>query len=114
MFGLIIEYAQKYNGSIKIPEQFIGDAKTAQLQNDEYGLWFAENCVRSDNGRVSMKKLEEISHFKKDFIMEGMCRLGFKYTKDLLGLGKDLNGKYIKGGYIGCSIIENEIECENV
>jgi phage/plasmid-associated DNA primase len=116
VFGLIIEYAQKYNGSIKIPEQFIGDAKTAQLQNDEYGLWFAENCVRCNDGRVSMKKLEEISHFKKDFIMEGMSRLGFKYDKELKGVGYTeifINGKstkkYHKGGFLGCSIIENEI-----
>ena len=112
VFGLIIEYAQKYKGNIKIPEQFIGDAKTVQLKNDEFGLWFEDNCIRGD-GRVSMKKLEEISHFKKDFIMEGMSRLGFKYSKDLLGLGKDLNGKYIKGGYVGCSIIENEIEYDS-
>jgi phage/plasmid-associated DNA primase len=109
VFGLIIEYARKYNGSIKIPEQFIGDAKTAQLKNDEYGLWFAECCARCDDGRVSMQRIEEITHFKRDFINEGMTRLGFKYNRLLKGFGKNLKGDYITGGFTGCSIKDNEI-----
>jgi hypothetical protein len=105
VFGLIVEYAKKYNGKIEIPEKFLGDAKQAQLKNDEFGLWFNENCENSE-GRIGIEKLEELTKFKRDFIIEGMSRLGFKYDRLLRGFGK-LNGKDIRGGFVGCSIIDN-------
>lgn len=110
VFGLIVEYAKKYNGSIKIPAKFLGDAKEAKLKNDEFGLWFNDNCKYSDE-RVSMKKLEELSGFKSDFIKEGMLRLGFKYDRTMKSklFGKDFKGNDIRGGFLGCSIIENEM-----
>ena len=40
--------------------------------------------------------------------MEGMSRLGFKYDR-LLRCGKDLNGNDTRGGFMGCSILENEM-----
>jgi hypothetical protein len=107
VFGLIVEYAKKYNGKIDIPEKFLGDAKQAQLKNDEFGLWFNDNCELSD-GRISIDKLEELTKFKRDFIIEGMSRLGFKYDRLLKGFGKS-NGKVIRGGFVGCTIIENEM-----
>jgi len=120
VFGLIIEYAKKYNGSIKIPAKFLGDAKEAKLKNDEFGLWFEECCERSEKGRISMQKIEDLTKFKRDFIVEGMSRLGFKFQKDLMGLGHNdvyVNGKmtkkYLKGGFVGCSIIENEMICND-
>jgi len=119
VFGLIVEYAKKYNGRIEIPEKFLGDAKEAQLKNDEFGLWFNDNCELSD-GRISIDKLEELTKFKRDFIIEGMSRLGFKYQKDMLGLGSVdtyVNGKikkkYLRGGFIGCSIKQDEEENED-
>lgn len=115
VFGLIVEYAKKYNGRIEIPEKFLGDAKQAQLKNDEFGLWFNDNCEHSE-GRIGIDKLEELTKFKRDFIIEGMSRLGFTFKKDLMGIGYKevfVNGKttkkYLKGGFLGCSIIENEI-----
>ena len=109
IFALIIEYAQKYNGKIKIPAQFIGDAQIAQQKNDEFGMWFADNCIRSEEGRISLQKLEEISHFKKDTIIEGMARLGLKYKKDLYGLGLNTyTNKPYRGGFLKCSIVDND------
>jgi len=120
VFGLIIEYAKKYNGSIKIPAKFLGDAKEAKLKNDEFGLWFEECCERSEKGRISMQKIEDLTKFKREFIIEGMIRLGFKYKKDMLGLGQNtvyVNGKattkYLRGGFLGCSFIENEMICND-
>jgi len=120
VFGLIVEYAKKYNGSIAIPAKFLGDAKQAQLKNDEFGLWFEDCCERSEKGRMSMQKIEDLTKFKRDFIIEGMSRLGFKYQKDLEGMGYNevyVNGKitkkYIKGGFKGCSFVENEMISNN-
>jgi len=113
VFGLIIEYAKKYNGSIKIPAKFLGDAKEAQLKNDEFGLWFEDCCERSEKGRVSIQEIEDLTKFKREFIIEGMSRLGFKYNRLLKGLGKDSKGGYITGGFLGCSFRENEMICNN-
>jgi phage/plasmid-associated DNA primase len=113
VFGLIVEYAKKYNGSIKIPAKFLGDAKEAKLKNDEFGLWFDDCCERSETGRISIQEIEELTKFKRDFIIEGMSRLGFKYNRLLKGLGKDLKGGYITGGFLGCSFRENEMICND-
>ena len=111
VFGLIVEYAKKYNGSIKIPEKFLGDAKQAQLKNDEFGLWFDDCCERSEKGRISIQAIEELSKFKRDFIIEGMSRLGFKYDRTMKSkeFGVDFNNKEIRGGFLGCSFRENEM-----
>jgi hypothetical protein len=37
-----------------------------------------------------------------------MIRLGFKYNKDLRGIGKDDKGKYLKGGYENIMLIDTE------
>jgi len=117
VFGLIVEYAKKYNGSIKIPAKFLGDAKEAKMKNDEFGLWFNDNLTYSDKGRISMQKIIELSlsHFKNDSIKEGMSRLGFKYDRTMKckDFGKDLNGNEIRGGFAGCSILENEMTAHN-
>ena len=112
VFGLIIEYAKKYNGSIKIPAKFLGDAKEAQLKNDEFGLWFGDCCECSESAKISIQAIEELSKFKRDFIIEGMSRLGFKYDRRLR-FGKDFNNKEIRGGFLGCSFRENEMVSNN-
>ena len=68
VFGLIIEYAQKYNGNIPIPEKFIGDAKIAQERNDEFGMWFADNCIKTDNGKIALEQICELSGFNKEVV----------------------------------------------
>jgi len=104
VFGLIIEYAQKYNGNIQIPEKFIGDAKVAQEKNDEFGMWFAENCMKINNGKIALEQICEMSGFSKEVVKHGMNRLELHYNKDLKGIGKDKFGKYYKGGFTGCSL----------
>lgn len=112
VFGLIIEYAKKYNGSIKIPAKFLGDAKEAQLKNDEFGLWFKDCCQYAENEKISIKHIEDLTKFKRDFIIEGMSRLGLKYNRQIK-FGKDFNNKEIYGGFGGCSFIENEMILNN-
>ena len=41
-------------------------------------------------------------------LKEGMKRLGYKYNKELKGIGKDESGKYYKGGYEGVKLKEFE------
>lgn len=104
VFGLIIEYAQKYNGNIPIPEKFIGDAKIAQEKNDEFGMWFADNCIKTNNGKIALEQICEMSGFSKEVVKHGMNRLDLPFNKDLKSFGKDKFGKYYKGGFTGCSL----------
>jgi phage/plasmid-associated DNA primase len=106
VFDLIIEYANKYyeNKMPKIPEQFIKDSKETQSSNDKFGKWFHDNCIIDSDELVSKKELITLSNMTEQQVEEGMSRLGFIYQKDLCGLGKDIYGKYYKGGYQGCRI----------
>ena len=51
----------------------------------------------------------------KDDLIEGMKRMGYKYKKDLMKMGKDENDKHYKGGYEGIKFkeIENDNESED-
>ena len=42
-----------------------------------------------------------------------MIKMGYKYNKDLSGLGKDNKGKPYKGGYVGIKILDedNNLDC---
>ena len=40
-------------------------------------------------------------------LKDGMKRLGYKYIKELKGVGKDETGKYNKGRYQGIKLKEN-------
>ncbi len=111
VFGIIIEYARKYyEVKLKIPEKFINDAKDTKVKNDEFACWFSENCI--EGGRLSIELAVEKSGFNREDIIDGMKRLGFKYNKDLKGLGKNkYTRKYYKGGFEGCSFNEeNDIK----
>lgn len=108
MCDLLIEYGNKYyeDGLQKIPVQFQNDAKETQKTNDVLKSWIDDNCQLS--GKIALKQLVNDSKMSEKFIKDGMKRLGFKYDKDLCGLGKDSTGKFYKGGYEGCSITEVE------
>ena len=51
---------------------------------------------------------------KEKDVKEGMLRLGFKYNKELKGIGKDEKGKYLKGGYENVMLIELKIDEDNL
>ncbi len=103
VFELIIDYANQYYKSKLpvIPKQFLLDAEATKMKNDNFGSWFNDNCEIDDNERVALKVLTNASGFNDKIIKEGMLRLGFKYDKDLMKLGKDTNNKHYKGGFIG-------------
>ena len=104
IFGLIIDYASKYYKTKlqKIPEKFYKDAKETKMKNDEFGMWFDENCGIDDEKRISIELLKEKSGFDDKLIKDGMKRMGFKYDKDISKMGKDKFGKHYKGGFEGC------------
>jgi phage/plasmid-associated DNA primase len=108
VFNLIIDYASKYyqRKLPSIPQQFVADTKETQSMNDEFSSWFDENCERCEGENVALKKLISQSDMNEKLVKEGMTRKGFRYDKDLRGLGKDLYGKHYKGGYRNIKIIE--------
>jgi len=109
IFGLIIDYASKYYETKlpKIPEKFYKDAKETKMKNDEFGMWFDENCGIDDEKRIAIELLKEKSGFDDKLIKDGMKRMGFKYDKDMRGLGKNIVNKPYKGGFEGCFYKEN-------
>ena len=59
------------------------------------------------SGKIAIKQIITETKMNEKFVKEGMKRLGFKYDKDLCGLGKDFGGKHYKGGYEGFSLRED-------
>lgn len=112
IFGLVIEYANKYYTSKlpKIPDQFANDAQETKLANDELGMWLQEYCVVDADGLIAIGVIVSESGIPKKRVLERMKQLGYKYNKDLSGLGKNEFGKANKGGYEGIKLIEKEDE----
>lgn len=112
IFGLIIEYANKYykRRLPPVPTQFAQDAAETKMANDEFGSWIQENCVVEEEARVALKALVFASGMNEKKIKENMKRLGYKYDKDLRKCGKDQNGIAYKGGYVGVKIVEESEE----
>ncbi|NDB81577.1 MAG: hypothetical protein EB127_02325 [Alphaproteobacteria bacterium] len=118
VFQLIIDNAHLFyqNGKKlpEIPEQFVKDAKETKEKNDEFGVWFEEFCELQDGEKVSLQlliekcNLHKYENMKKKIIKEGMERKGFKYMKDLSGMGCNNYGKFYKGGYVGCRLVEEK------
>ena len=110
IFNIIIEYAAKYfvNKLPQIPEKFQKDAQETKLKNDEFRMWFNDNCEVDDSGRIPLELLRERSGFDDKMLKEGMKRIGLKYDKDLFGMGKNVfTNKYYKGGFEGCCFLKN-------
>ena len=109
VFALMIEYANKYymNKIPKIPIQFVADTQETKYTNDKFACWFDEHCVKEIDGKIALKLLMSESEMNEIKVKEGMKRKGYKYNKDLSGMGKDCWNKGYKGGYEGVSIISN-------
>ena len=115
VFNLVIHYANQYfmRKLPPIPFQFIKDTKETQNMNDEFGLWFSENFEINETKKVALKKIVATSCMNEKIVKEGMERKGYKYNKDLKGIGKDEYGKYYKGGYVGVNLIEHLEETDD-
>ena len=117
VFNLIIDYAHKYYKNEKklptIPQQFLNDTKETQNKNDEFGLWFEENCEIKADSRIAIDILISKSGMSKKIIIEGMNRKGIKYNCELKGLGSNSFNKPYRGGFTGITIIEREDEIES-
>ena len=109
IFNIVIEYAAKYfvNKLPRIPEKFQKDAQETKLKNDEFRMWFNDNCHIDDSGRVPLELLRERSGFDDKTIKEGMKRIGLKYDPNLSKMGKNILGKFFKGGFEGFFFKEN-------
>ena len=89
------------------------DTKETQAKNDEYGSWFDENCELDETKKVAVKVLVTISGMSEKLVREGMERKGYKYKKDLCGLGKNEFGKHYKGGYEGIKLKDDVEQYES-
>jgi phage/plasmid-associated DNA primase len=113
VFALVIDYANRYYGSKlpAIPEKFVADTKETQAVNDVFADWFNSNCSRLYNCRVPLKVLVKASGCPEREVKLGMERVGFRYNKELKGMGKDpYTGSYYKGGYEGVQYMEEKDE----
>jgi phage/plasmid-associated DNA primase len=113
VFALVIDYANRYYGSKlpAIPEKFVADTKETQAVNDVYVDWFNSNCVADAIKRVPIKVLVKESNISEKEVKLGMERLGFRYNRELKGMGKDpYTGSYYKGGYEGVQYVEERGE----
>ena len=98
----ILEYAMRYykTGIPRTPMRFVrAEAKTKKA-NDEFLEWFEEFIEGNEEDFIAEKKIAEMSKLDVKKVRKGMLRLGYKYDKDLMGIGRDTStGKYYKGGY---------------
>ena len=117
VFNLIIEYASRYyrSGIPSIPPQFIKDTKDTQASNDDFGMWFDENCEVCEDGIIAEELIINVSKMNAKLVREGMKRKGFKYDSQLKkGLGKNIHGKFYNGRFSGVKYIEPEFENDTV
>lgn len=115
IFEIVIDYAHKYYKSKlpAIPEQFTKDTQATKMKNDEFATFFDEYGIENSMERIALKVLTARSGMSESLVKEGMVRLGYKYEKELKGIGKNEKGGYLKGGYIGCTLKPEEIEEED-
>ena len=115
VFNMIIHYANKYytDGIPPIPQQFVRDTNETKKNNDSFAEWFHDNCKVDASKKEAEQAIIYKSNFKKDEVRQGMLRLGYKYDKDLRGIGKDFNDKYYKGGYVGIVLKEDDDDSDS-
>ena len=53
-----------------------------------------------------LKLIAYLSKYNEKDIKDEMKRKGFKYNKDLYGLGTDYSGKPYRGGFQGVGVID--------
>ena len=110
VFNLIIDYAHRFYINKRklpeIPEQFKNDAKETKENNDKFGCWFRDNIKIDASKNAPLKLIAYLSKYNEKDIKDEMKRKGFKYNKDLYGLGTDYSGKSYRGGFQGVGIID--------
>ena len=108
VFNLVIDYAHKYfeRKMPTIPKQFLADTKETQNKNDEFGMWFEENCLVKEDARTPMKLIMSLSGMSLKEVKEGMERKGFDFNKELKGMGINPFGGYYKGGFRGVMVLQ--------
>ena len=115
VFNLLIEYAHKFFLRGKklppIPAQFSKDTEETKEENDKFGVWFSECLEVAEGKRVALKQILQALKRHGICITEaeikaGMKRKGFRYNKDLSGMGKDEIEKPYKGGFEGVGFID--------
>jgi len=101
VIGLILHYAMRFykSGIPPTPIEFLQAEQATKASNDEFLDWFEDYIEGCEDDRIAEKRLSVLSGFNVKKVRNGMERLGYKYKKDLSGLGMDGGGKYYKGGY---------------
>ena len=107
VFELIVDYAKKYivSGIGAIPDKFKNDASKTKIENDVFIMWFDEHCEIDDDGRMPKEWIVKESKMTDKEVIAGMLRMGFKYNRELKGMGfKPFSKENYRGGFIGCKI----------
>lgn len=99
--GLILKYAKRFysTGIPETPTAFLKAEQATKKSNDEFLEWFEDFIDGNEIDRIAEKDLSIRSGIDVKKVRKGMLRLGYKYNKDLCGVGKDVSGKFYKGGY---------------
>ena len=104
---MIVDYAKKYivSGIGSIPDKFKNDASKTKIENDVFIMWFDEHCEIDDDGRMPKEWIIKESKMTDKEVIAGMLRMGFKYNRELKGMGfKPFSKENYRGGFIGCKI----------
>ena len=101
VIGLILQYAMRFykSGIPTTPIAFLQAEQATKSSNDEFLNWFEDFIEGNEEDRIAEKVLSIKSGMNVKKVRKGMTRIGYKYQKDLCGLGTDGLGKYYKGGY---------------
>jgi phage/plasmid-associated DNA primase len=101
VIGLILKYAMRFykSGIPPTPIEFLKAEQQTKASNDEFLDWFQDYIEGCEDDRVAEKRLSVLSTFDVKKVRKGMMRLGYKYDRNLRGLGTDGVGKHYKGGY---------------
>ena len=80
-----------------------------------FRLWFDEHCEIDDDGRIPKECIVKESKMTDKEVIAGMSRMGFKYNKELKGMGlKPFSKENYRGGFSGCRIKIIEVETETI
>lgn len=103
----IIKTEEKINTK-KIKQEEIDQFNKIVINQSNFSNEFAlfsnfitNNIIFCNDKKVALQRLVTDSNCHEEYIKKFMKSKGFKYNKDLRGLGKNNNGRAYKGGYEG-------------
>jgi len=103
ILNILISYANMYyknKGFCEMPESCKIATKETIEMNDEFKMWFNDNCEVDKKYKISKDEMMEVYDANLKDLKDELNKLGFKYNR-MLRIGKDDYGKDIRGGWSG-------------